>query len=241
VADPSAAEVLQGLTVPTLANAIETFGVVAPNEGYNREPVQCHFPQFGMLVGRAVTITTSTDTEPDPTASFDYLGYGRWLEAQRASLGPLVAVLQDADDPPGGAMWGEWNANVHRRLGCVGTITQGAVRDLDALERLGFHAFATAVSVGHGYGVFTGYGEEVTVAGVTIRTGDLLVGDQHGFLRIPDEIPLQELADAARTIDALEAEIFAVCQSPDFSIERLAETQAAVLSLWPRGRRDFPA
>jgi 4-hydroxy-4-methyl-2-oxoglutarate aldolase len=236
-----AAAVLAGLTVPTLANAIETFGVLAPNVGYNREAVQCHFPQFETLVARAVTIRASTDREPDPAARFDYVGYWSWLEAQRAALGPLVAVLQDVDDPPGGAMWGEWNANVHRRLGCVGTITHGAVRDLDALERLGFHAFATAVSVGHGYGVFTGYGDDATVAGVTIRTGDLLVADLHGFLRIPDEIPLSELADAARTIDALEGEIFSLCQSPDFSIERLARTQADVLARWPSGRRDLPA
>ena len=62
-------------------------------------------------------------------------------------------------------MWGEWNGHVHHALGCVGTVTQGAVRDLDALERLGFHTFATSVSVAHGYGAFVGYGEPVTVAG----------------------------------------------------------------------------
>jgi regulator of RNase E activity RraA len=236
-----AQETLRGLSVPTLANAIETFGVVRPNDGYNRGPLRCHFPQFGTLVARAVTITTSTDTEPDPSARFDHAAYWRWLDDRCQSLGPLVAVLQDTDDPPGGAMWGEWNANVHRRLGCVGTITQGAVRDLDALQRLGFHAFSTSVSVGHGYGVFTGYGEDVAVDGLVIRTGDLLVADVHGFLRIPDEIPLAELADAARTIDALEGEIFALCQSPEFSVERLAETQASVLARWPRGRRDLPA
>jgi regulator of RNase E activity RraA len=236
-----AATVLHGLTVPTLANAIETYDVVAPNAGYNRTPVRCHFPQLGMLVARAVTITTATDHAQADGFAFDHEAYWRWLEGQRATLGPLVAVLEDTDDPPGGAMWGEWNANVHRRLGCLGTITQGAVRDLDALERLGFHAFATAVSVGHGYGVFTGYGDDVTVAGVTISTGDLLVADEHGFLRIPPEVPLPDLAETARTIDALESEIFTLCQSSDFTLERLAETQASVLERWPRGGRDLPA
>ena len=105
-------------------------------------------------------------------------------------------MLEDLDDPPGGAMWGEWNANVHRALGCVGTITQGAVRDLDALERLGFHAFATSVSAAHGYGAFVGYGEPVTVAGLRVETGDLLVADLHGVLRIPPEIPIAELVEA---------------------------------------------
>jgi len=236
-----AQEALHGLTVPTLANAIESFGVLAPNAGYNREAIHCHFPQLGMLVAHAVTITTSTDTQLDPSAQIDLAEYWQWLEARHQEYGPLVAVLQDTDEPAGGAMWGEWNANVHRSLGCVGTITHGAVRDLDALERLGFHAFSTSISVGHGYGVFTGYDREVTVGGLAIRTGDLFVADRHGFLRIPDEIPLDELADAARTIDHLEGEIFSLCQSPDFSIERLVETQAHVLERWPGSERDHPA
>jgi hypothetical protein len=80
-------------------------------------------------------------------------------------------VLEDLNDPPGGAMRGEWNANVHRTLGCVETITHGAVRDLDALERLGFHTFATSVSVAHGCGAFVGYGAPVTVAGLEVCTG----------------------------------------------------------------------
>jgi regulator of RNase E activity RraA len=235
-------EALQGLTVPTLANAIETFGVVAPNAGYNRQPVECQFPEFGMLIARAVTLTTATDTPPEQAPErIDDPVYWRWLADQHHEHGPLVAVLQDTDEPAGGAMWGEWNANVHRRLGCVGTITHGAVRDLDALERLRFHAFSTGVSVGHGYGAFTGYGEPVTVAGVTITTGDLLVADRHGFLRIPAEIPLDELAESARTIDALESEIFRLCQSPEFTIDELARTQARVLERWPHGERTLPS
>jgi hypothetical protein len=237
-----ASEALHGLTVPTLANAIETFGVVAPNAGYNRQAVHCHFPDFGMLVARAVTLTASTDTPPGLAPErIDDRAYWRWLDDRHRELGPLAAVLQDTDEPAGGAMWGEWNANVHRRLGCVGTITHGAVRDLDALERLGFHAFSTSVSVGHGYGAFTGYGDPVTVAGVTISTGDLLVADRHGFLRVPTEIPLDKLAESARAIDSLESEIFRLCQSPEFTIDELAATQARVLERWPRGERSRPA
>ena len=122
-----------------------------------------------------------------------------------ATSGPLILALEDLDDPPGGAMWGEWNGHVHRALGCVGTITQGAVRDLDALERLGFHTFATSVSVAHGFGAFVGYGEPVTVAGLPVETGDLLVADRHGVLRIPPEIRVAELVEAGREIDRLES------------------------------------
>ena len=225
---------LQTLTVPTRANAVEVFGVVPANAGYNRRPLTFHFPSFGMCVGYAVTLQATTDRAPDVAPPpIDEPAYWRWLAA---TDGPKIVVLEDLDDPPAGAMWGEWNSNVHRALGCVGTITQGAVRDLDALERLGFHAFATSVSVAHGYGAFTGYGEPVTVAGLRIETGDLLVADLHGVLRIPPEIRLSDLVAAGREIDRLEQEIFAECQSEDFSVDRLERLQESVLSRWPRGK-----
>src|SRR5262249_8987237 len=111
---------LDGLTVPTIANAVELFGVVPPNEGFNRAPLTCPFPDFGMAVGYAVTLTAVTDR---PADEIDEPEYWKWL-ADRP--GPLLAVVQDLSAAPAGAMWGEWNANVHRTLGCVGTITQGA-------------------------------------------------------------------------------------------------------------------
>jgi 4-hydroxy-4-methyl-2-oxoglutarate aldolase len=221
---------LRDLTVPTLANAVELFGVVQPNEGYNRRPVTCHFPEFGMCAGFAVTVAARTDS---PAAAMDEPKYWSWLETQP---GPKIVVVQDLDDPPGGAMWGEWNANVHRALGCVGTITEGAVRDLDALDRLGFHAFATSVSVAHGYGVFVDYGMPVEVAGLRIATGDLVVADQHGVLRIPGEIPIDELCTVARRIDELESEIFAYCGGEGFNVDGLAALQESVLARWPRPR-----
>ena len=63
---------------------------------------------------------------------------------------------------------------------------------------------------------------------------------RHGFLRIPSEIPLEELADADRTIDALEGEIFSPCQAPDCTIDPLADAQALVLTRWPHGDRTCP-
>jgi regulator of RNase E activity RraA len=221
---------LHTLTVPTLANAVELFHVVPPNEGFTRAPLTCHFPALGICVGYAITVRAITDRA---AKSIDEPAYWRWIDEQP---GPKVVVVEDDSDPPGGAMWGEWNANVHLALGCVGTVTQGAVRDLDALERLGFHAFATSVSVAHGYGVFVDYGDAVQVAGLAIESGDLLVADRHGALRVPPEIPLSELCDVAREIDRLEAEIFACAQSPDFTVERLAELQADVMARWPKPR-----
>ena len=55
------------------------------------------------------------------------------------------------------------------------------------------------------------------------------------MLRIPAEIPIAELVAAGREIDRLESEIFAECQSAEFSVDRLARLQESVPARWPNG------
>lgn len=223
---------IRKFTVPTLANAIETFGVIPSNEGYCNATIRCHFPDLPIMVGYAVTARVSTDQPPSavrpPIAEADYW---QWVFEQP---GPKVAVVQDIDSPPRGAMWGEWNANVHKALGCVGMVTEGAARDLDGVRKLNFHFFSSHILPSHGYGMFIDYGGAVRVGGITIKPGDLLVGDQHGVLLIPPEIPLIELADVAQRIDDLESEIFRLCQSAEFSVQKLAELDRSVAERWPK-------
>ena len=225
-------EAIRRFTVPTLANAVETFGVIPSNQGYCDGTLFCHYPSLPMLLGYAVTARVSTDLPPSGTRSgIDEHAYWRWLDSLP---GPKVAVVQDIDTPPKGAMWGEWNANVHKALGCVGMVTEGAARDLDAVSGIKFHSFSTAVLPSHGYGMFIDYGGRVRVAGLEISTGDLLVGDQHGVILIPSEIPLQELAWVAEKIDRLEGEIFRFCQSDEFNVEELADLDQSVMARWPK-------
>ncbi len=225
-------DAIRSLTVPTLANALELFGVIPPNTGFCDASMKCHFPELGLMLGYAVTARVSTDQPPSQTRPGVFEpDYWRFVADQPA---PKVAVVQDIDTPPRGAMWGEWNANVHKALGCVGMVTEGAARDLDGVRRLGFHFFSTHVLPTHGYGAFIDYGGAVRVAGLVVHTGDLLVADQHGVLFIPPQVPLLELARVAHEIDRLESEIFAFCQSPDFSVDGLAELDASVARRWPR-------
>ncbi len=226
-------DALRQYTVPTLANALETFGI-PPNVGYCNSTMQCRFPDMPLMLGYAVTARVSTDQPPSKVRpAVHEPDYWRFIAEQ---AGPKVAVVQDIDDPPVGAMWGEWNSNVHKALGCVGMVTDGGARDLDGVKKLGFHYFSTGVVVSHGYGAFIDYGGSVRVAGLVVNTGDLLVGDMHGVLLIPAEVPLLTLANVAGSIDRLESEIFALCQSPDFNIDALAKLDASVQSRWPRPR-----
>ena len=77
------------------------------------------------------------------------------------------------------------NANTHRALGCVGTITDGAVRDLDEMTNAGFKALAKRLCVGHAHVTPIEWGCDVEVFGQTIVPGQLVHADKHGFLAIP--------------------------------------------------------
>lgn len=121
-------------------------------------------------------------------------------------------------------------ANIHKALGCVGVVTDGSVRDLDEVRALGFQFCAAHVSVSHANVHLVDYGLPVKVGGVWIEPGDLLHGDQHGVLTIPHEIA-DRIPEAAARVDAEERSIIEVCQSPDFSVERL---KAVYRQLRPR-------
>ena len=95
-----------------------------------------------------------------------------------------------------GAVWGEVTGSFHRALGCMGTITDGGVRDLDEMNQAGFKALARRLCVGHAYATPVRWGCEVEVFGRKVLPGQLIHADQHGFLVVPaeDETRLLEAA-----------------------------------------------
>jgi 4-hydroxy-4-methyl-2-oxoglutarate aldolase len=225
-------DAIRKFTVPTLCNAIETFGVIRNNQGYCDQSMVCRYPDLPLMLGYTTTARISTDLPPSQVRpGVNEPDYWRYLASQP---GPKIAVVQDIDKPCKGAMWGEWNSNVHKALGCVGMVTDGAARDLDGVKKLNFHFFSTAILPTHGYGAFIDFGGQVRVAGLEVNPGDLLAGDMHGVILIPEDIPLLELAEVAGKIDTLESEIFALCQSERFTVDALSELDKSIASRWPR-------
>ena len=118
-----------------------------------------------------------------------------------ANLGPKIVIVQDLDKPNSlGSFWGEVNSNVHRALGCVGTITDGAIRDLDEMTNAGFKAVARRLCVGHAHVTPVKWGCEVEVFRRKITPGQLIHADKHGFLAIPREDE-ERLLEAAMFMD----------------------------------------
>ncbi len=171
-------------------------------EGFNLEETRDFMPQMGPMVGYAVTLVIEPSNPEHPRRAAD-----AWSEYRRyvaGATGPKIVVVQDLDKPRViGSFWGEVNSNAHRALGCVGTITDGAIRDLDEMDNVGFKALARRLCVGHAFSCPVRWGCEVEVFGRTVQPGQLLHADKHGFLAIPPEDE-PALLEAARFMDSNE-------------------------------------
>jgi len=194
---------LKRWNTPTIYNGWEL--VTKRNAGadaFNLEETRDFMPQMGPMVGYAVTVviepSNSAHRKTNPTAFAEYLRYVAGVP------GPKIVVVQDLDKPHTvGAFWGEVNSNMHRSLGCVGTIIDGAIRDVDEMTNAGFKALARRLCVGHAFVTVVRWNCEVKVFGCKVRPGDLIHADKHGFLVIaPEEQP--RLLEAARFMDANE-------------------------------------
>jgi len=158
------------------------------------------FAHFPPMVGYAVTGTIRTAATP--TVVHSYYDRTDWWNHLLAVPEPRVIVMQDIDAQPGlGAFLGEVHANILRALGCVGAVTNGAVRDLPAVEATGFQLFAGHVAVSHAYAHIVDFGSPVVVGGLTVRPGDLIHGDRHGIVSIPPEIAAEIPTVATRILE----------------------------------------
>ena len=191
------------------------------NEGFACGPTKSLFPAMGSMVGYAATGRIRTATPPmTHRCYFDRMDWWTYV----ASLPePKVLVLQDADPKPGvGAFVGEIHANIGKALNCVGCVTNGAVRDIPAIEEMGFHLFAASLSVSHSYAHIIEFGEPVEIDGMKISSGDLIHGDRHGLLTIPASIANQIPDEASKILDE-ERQLIEYCQSREFSLDGLSE------------------
>ena len=143
-----------------------------------------------------------------------------WFDLIVAQPGPRVCVLQDLDDPPCGAFWGEIQTNIHKALDCVGVVTNGGVRDLREVEAAGFQYYAGSVMVSHAYVHLVECGQPVDIGGVKVLSGDIVHADLHGVQIVPREL-VHELPAACEKIIAKERTMISYCQSPEFTLEGL--------------------
>jgi len=217
-------EALRELDSCTISNAIETFDVRLRNEGFADNRLRCLLPQLLPLVGYVVTARIRCSNPP--TARHSYFDRTDWWNHLLKIPAPRIVVIQDVDDRAGlGSLLGEVHISILKALGCVGAVTNGSVRDLPAIEAAQFQVFAGSIAVSHAYAHFIDFGTPVEIAGLKINPGDLLHGDRHGLVAIPPHLAADLPAVAARMKEK-EQRIITLCNSTDFSLERLREVIA---------------
>jgi len=116
------------------------------------------------------------------------VGDNLWIHRAiyQAEPGAILVVAATAADEFG--YWGEIlsEAAVARRLG--GLVIDGGVRDTVELRRVGFPVFSAAVCIKGTLKDVVGpgaIGRPVTLGGVRVAPGDLIVGDADGVVSLP--------------------------------------------------------
>jgi regulator of RNase E activity RraA len=218
---PSVLQALARYDTPTICNAME---LVAPERrlnGYTVKPLVCPFPDLPPMVGYARTATMRATTPSSLSAAEQRAQRVAYYEYVGTGHGPRISVIQDLDGANigFGAFWGEVNSALHKALGCLGVVTDGSIRDIPQWAP-GFQALAGSIGPSHAYVHATGFGETVNVAGMTVRSGDLIHADRHGAVVIPFEVAAK-LPEAAELCARREEVILEVARSPSFSLDKL--------------------
>jgi regulator of RNase E activity RraA len=204
-----------------VANAIEAFKVRLRNEGFTDGRLRSLVSRGQPMVGHAVTMRMKS-SNPPAEGRF-YADRTDWLNYIQSLPTPRVIVIEDVDEHPCASSFaGGTHANVWKALGCVGIVTNGALRDLPLLEETGLHVYAGALVPSHGFAHLVDFGHRVTIAGLEISSGDLLHGDVHGIVTVPPEVVDRIPAECAAMLQR-EQRLAELCRSKDFSIEKLRE------------------
>ena len=223
-------EALRRWPTPAISNAIELFNIRPRNEGFMLPEIKCVFPELEPMIGYAVTAVISADSPEGRRIQPPEW----WAEILKIPE-PRVAVIHDIDTPVVGSFWGEVNANIHEALGCVGTVTDGSVRDVDEVRETGFHFFSSCVTVSHAYVHLVEVGVPVKVGGLVVKPGDLIMGDKHGVISIPLEIA-RDVPKAAQLVEDWERPVINFCKSKEFTVEGLKERFLSPRPTWPPRR-----
>jgi regulator of RNase E activity RraA len=217
-------DTLRKFDTPTICNALEVIDPAARLSGFTRKPLVSPFPNQGSFIGFARTATIRA-THPNElsgeAARQQRLDYYEYIASGGPS--PGLVVIQDLDGPDTGfgCFWGEVQSNVHKGLGCVGVVTDGGIRDIPDWAD-GFSALAGSIVPSHAHVHLAGFGQTVRVAGMVVKSGDIVHADQHGAVVIPEAV-IDKIPAAVDLLQRKEAVILDMAKAPGFTFEMLRE------------------
>lgn len=125
-----------------------------------------------------------------------------WAALEIAGDGDVVVIA--TGDHVNAAVVGDNFVAMARNAGVVAVVTDGVVRDLDGLDAIGIPVFARGVTPNSPWKDGPGsVGLEAVVGNVVVRSGDVVIGDIDGVVRVPRACAAA-VAEAARVVLAKE-------------------------------------
>lgn len=214
---------LRALDTPTVCNALEICLPERRSFGFTTRHLHCVRPELPPMVGYAKTVTIRALRPSADGPDIQLKKRVAYYNYVATSPGPTISVVQDLDDGQAGfgCFWGEVNSNVHKTLGCLGTITNGGVRDLSEFAD-GFQALAGSVTPSHANVHVVDVGGEVNVVGMIVKSGDLVHADMHGAVVIPHEVA-NDVPDAAALMMRREAVVLAAAKATVATVETITQ------------------
>ena len=205
--DPALVAFFRGLPTALVADALGSFGVLS----CEIRPVW-NGPSF---VGTALTVETAPQDLLAVHVAFKYAQAGD------------VLVVATGRSLKAAVIGGITTARM-RHTGLVGAVTDGVVRDTAEIEANGVSVFAHGISPGTASKNGPGWiGLPVSVGGVAIEAGDVVIGDRDGVVVIPHrqaERTRAAIADAQALEAKLETAKVAGAVLPAWAEEALAQS-----------------
>jgi regulator of RNase E activity RraA len=219
-------EKLKRIDTPTISNVVATYPKsdiclklydAWHGQYYTDTTVKCMFPEFEPRVGYVATVTFCE-------ASEKYTGMGRWKlpEHIEETKKPVVLVAEQQfpiELANRVGLFGEMMTTRYKAMGVVGVITNGPMRDFDAIRDLGVQYFTTGLTPGHGDMMVKQVGEPVVVGGLKVMPGDMVHMDKHGAVKFPSD-KMREVLNRANRLLEEESNQVEFFKGTDFSLEK---------------------
>jgi 4-hydroxy-4-methyl-2-oxoglutarate aldolase len=217
---------LRKIDTPTITNVVATYpknplclGLYNPwtENWYTDTSIRCIYPEMGAIAGHAVTCVFGL---PDPNYT-GRLSFMDVVDALDAMPKPTILVIQQkwpAALMSKAGLAGEIMVTSMKAVGCIGMLSNGPSRDVDAVRRLNFQMLLGGVTAGHGEMAVQAVNVPVSVGGMDVAPGDLIHMDENGAVKFPADKAEQVLDNAKNMLEG-EAEHLARLRSATTAAE----------------------
>ena len=200
---------LRAIDTPTITNVVATYpknplclGLYNPwtENWYTDTSIRCIYPSMGAIIGHAVTCVYGL---PDPNYA-GRLSFMDVVDALDAMPKPTILVIQQkwpAALMAKAGLAGEIMVTSMKAVGCIGMLSNGPSRDVDAIRRLDFQMLLGGVTAGHGEMAVRAVNVPVSVGGMDVAPGELIHMDENGAVKFPPDRAAQVLENAQKMLD----------------------------------------